>query len=977
MVACRTDNVQQGVALEAADPDDDEFLGQAPCLACVALCTDASTGGAGEVLGQVVAHLDDGTEGLQQLGDAGASNDAALGDEPADRTVQNALVVAQNGEPCIQRGLRGQFAVQLSCGAQLEELASDDEGACDGIDTDVELLHHAVCEGDTADVDQLVSDAGADDFLTQRVRVQVLTETLDQCCREVAAQNAFQVGVVREVGLLQCVGEVNLHVRSQDGQLGAGQAVAGGLQALVQLLVSGQELDGAVQTGVLFQVVHEALVQVGTQDGTVELTLQQDVLLDIGLEHLAADLVLQGLDEGSTLFNGQFAVCNEAVHQNLDVDLAVTGFHTCGVVDCVGVEDDAVERSLNTTQLGEAEVTTLANNLGAQVLAVDAQCVVSLVANLCVGLGGGLHVGTDTTVVNQVNRRLQDCGNQLGRCQLGDGLIQAQNLAHLGGDLDGLQTARVHATTGGNQVAVVVLPGGTGQVVQALTLVEGHCRVRVRVQEDVAVVECCDQAGCLGAEQTVTEHVTGHVANADCGELFGLSVVAELSEVTLDGLPSTACGDAHCLVVVADGAAGCERVAQPEAALQADCVCGVRECCGALVRCNHQVVVVSVACDNALGADNSLGAVSTNGEVVGDVQQGADEDLVGLATLGDPCVAIHCGVGQLLGVETTLRTGGDNDSVLHHLCLDQAQNLGAEVVTAVRPAQATTCDATEAQVNTLNARGVDENLELGAGQGCEVDLLRCHLERECGAVSKVCVGAQDSADDLAKGTQVAVSVQGGDLVQFLNQGCFDFLTACVALLIVEAVVRVEADLEELDQVLGDGRVCEQGVRHEGRGVAQAQLNQVVVQGTEQTYFLPGQALSQDQAVQGIGLALTEQVGVQGILVQGSHSVCVHALGEFNSEVVEVTVVFAILRLELVGLLINNDQAHILHNRQKLGEGVRCGQVGLQSGGVGFAGFNLDCGGLLARERFKNHDILDCLFYCVIGSVGCTSRICPG
>ena len=87
--------------------------------------------------GQVVAHLDDGTEDLQQLRDAGASNHATLGDEPADSTIQNALVVAQNGEPCIQRGLRGQFAVQLSCGAQLEELTSDDEGACDGIDTDV------------------------------------------------------------------------------------------------------------------------------------------------------------------------------------------------------------------------------------------------------------------------------------------------------------------------------------------------------------------------------------------------------------------------------------------------------------------------------------------------------------------------------------------------------------------------------------------------------------------------------------------------------------------------------------------------------------------------------------------------------------------------------------------------------------------------------------------------------------------------
>ena len=191
--------------------------------------------------------------------------------------------------------------MQLSCGAQLEELTSDDEGACDGIDTDVELLHDAVCEGDTADVDQLVGDAGADDFLTQRVRVQVLTEALDQCCREVAAQNAFQVGVVREVGLLQCVGEVNLHVRSQDGQLGAGQTLAGVLQACIQLLVGGQELDGAVQAGVLLQVVHEALVQVGAQEGTVELALQQHVLVDVGLEDLAANLVLQGLDEGGAL----------------------------------------------------------------------------------------------------------------------------------------------------------------------------------------------------------------------------------------------------------------------------------------------------------------------------------------------------------------------------------------------------------------------------------------------------------------------------------------------------------------------------------------------------------------------------------------------------------------------------------------------------------------------------------------------------
>ena len=279
-------------------------------------------------------------------------------------------------------------------------------------------------------------------------------------------------------------------------------------------------------------------------------------------------------------------------------------------------------------------------------------------------------------------------------------------------------------------------------------------------------------------------------------------------------------------------------------------------------------------------------------------------------------------------------------------------------------------------MNTLNARGVDKNLELGAGQGCEINLLRCNLDGEC-LTAQVSISTQDGANHLAQGAQVAVSIQGGDLVQFLNQANLKIFTACVALLVVQAIVRVEADVEELHQVLGDAGVSKQSVRHERRSVTQAQLNQVVVQGTEQAGFLPGEALGENQAVQGIGLALTEQVGVQGVLVKGCDGVGVHTLGELYPEVVEVAVLFAVLRLELVGLLIHNDQAHVLHHRQELGEGVRCGQVGLQSGSVGFACFNLDCGGLLARERFKNHDILDCLFYCVIGSVSCAACVGPG
>src|SRR5690606_38635229 len=100
-------------------------------------------------------------------------------------------------------------------------------------------------------------------------------------------------------------------------------------------------------------------------------------------------------------------------------------------------------------------------------------------------------------------------------------------------------------------------------------------------------------------------------------------VGAHLPEVVLDRLPGAAGGDAHGLVVVADRAAGGEGVAEPEAAPLGDGVGGVGEGRGALVRGDHQVVVVSVVPDHVLGVLD----VAAD-QVVGDVQQAADELLV-------------------------------------------------------------------------------------------------------------------------------------------------------------------------------------------------------------------------------------------------------------------------------------------------------------------------------------------------------------
>src|SRR3546814_2306265 len=83
-------------------------------------------------------------------------------------------------------------------------------------------------------------------------------------------------------------------------------------------------------------------------------------------------------------------------------------------------------------------------------------------------------------------------------------------------------------------------------------------RVRVRSDEDVAVVHRRDQADGLRQQHAVAENVAGHVADAHAGEVLLLAVTPERAEVALDRLPAAAGGDAHALVVVADRTAGGE-----------------------------------------------------------------------------------------------------------------------------------------------------------------------------------------------------------------------------------------------------------------------------------------------------------------------------------------------------------------------------------------------------------------------------------
>jgi hypothetical protein len=231
----------------------------------------------------------------------------------------------------------------------------------------------------------------------------------------------------------------------------------------------------------------------------------------------------------------------------------------------------------------------------------------------------------------------------------------------------------------------------------------------------VPVVERGHQSGVRGEQHRVAEHVARHVADTDHGEVLAAGVVVHLAEVPLDGLPRTPRGDAHPLVVVAGRPARGERVAQPEPVRRGNLVGDVGERGGALVGRHHQVRVVGVVAYHVVGRQDLPAD-----EVVGDVQQRGDE----LAVAGH-----SVGPVGLLDHESALGPHRHDDGVLHQLRLDQAQDLGAEVLPPVRPADAAAGHRAEAQVHPLEQGRVDEDLEPGPGGRQVGDGLGVELER--------------------------------------------------------------------------------------------------------------------------------------------------------------------------------------------------------------------------------------------------------
>ena len=80
--------------------------------------------------------------------------------------------------------------------------------------------------------------------------------------------------------------------------------------------------------------------------------------------------------------------------------------------------------------------------------------------------------------------------------------------------------------------------------------------------------------------------------------------------------------------------------------------------------------------------------------------------------------------------EAALGADRHDQRVLDHLRLHQPEDLGAEVLAPVRPAHPAARDPAAAQVHALDARRVDEDLELRPRQRQHRDLRRVELERQ-------------------------------------------------------------------------------------------------------------------------------------------------------------------------------------------------------------------------------------------------------
>ena len=605
--------------------------------------------------------------------------------------------------------------------------------------------------------------------------------------REGAEQLRLEQRIVGKLELLGGVLKHDLGQGQDHRELGPGHAAAL-LDAADQLLAGGEALDLAVEPAGGFEHLDRADMA-GESLGPARFgDRQRQRLQAIVLEHELGDLVGHLGEQAVALFEAEPALAHLAVERDLDVHFIVRAIDAGRIVDEVGVDAPALLGELDAAGLGDAEVGALADDLGAHVLGVRPKRIVGRVADVGLALRRSLDVGADAAEPEQVDVGLQDRVDQ-GRRVARPGLDPEQ-LARFGAELDRFLGASEDPAALRDQVAVVLVPARAREVEQALAFLPARRRIGIGIDEDVTVIECGDQPDRLGQQHAVAEHVARHVAAAGDGRRVRLNVDAHFEKMALHGNPRAARGNPHLLVVVAVGTAAGEGIAEPEIALQREGIGNVGEGRRALVGGDDEIGIVAVVNDDLLRMNDLV-----VDEVVGDRQQRADEDAIAFRALGQPCVAV-AHRRQLLGIEAALRAGRDDHRILDQLRLDQAEDLGAEVVAPVGPAEPAAGDRPAAQVDALDARAVDPDFAPRHRRRKPGHQRAVDLEGEgFRGGGREGVGPHDRLDQRAQAAKDAVVVDR----PHLGERAFELLPMLLDLLLAIGRRRIVGGGEQSDQ----------------------------------------------------------------------------------------------------------------------------------------------------------------------------------
>ncbi len=303
-------------------------------------------------------------------------------------------------------------------------------------------------------------------------------------------------------------------------------------------------------------------------------------------------------------------------------------------------------------------------------------------------------------------------------------------------------------------------------------------------------------------------------------------------------------------------------------------------------------------------------------DVVGDVQHAAHEDLVHVV---GPLAALVAVGHALLEEEAALGALGHDEHVLDHLGVDEVEHLAPEV-RAVGPADAAAGDRAAAQVQALDDPVMDVDLDHQArlGQVPDAGVVELEADVPVDPVLAIEVGAQGAVDQVEQGPEddvLVVIVDPAELVlAALGEGG-------VGRGAVAAGGGIEAGLEELPQAVDHRRLGQEDLLVAGEGVAQADLSGVAEVGPHHVDALPGDRGAQADPVQQVVVDPLREDRLDAVhqhLGAGDELFVPEPPGALQPEGVQRHVL-TVGQPDVVGVLIDHDQAVVVEHRQHVGE----------------------------------------------------------